>query len=696
MKKAVQSPLISNIIKFISVLVMLAAGYTAVHWFRADIRTLLIIAVFMLLYVLFPGLYFVSKFGLKGEHISAYLARSFFAGFCFQIFTYFISDLLGTDLLLWAAGPAVCAAAIAEKVKKKERSSLGRCLQTVCRAPASFYVFAALVFLYSMITTQYTYISPRFADYSFMKIDFAYHAGIINALSHGFPPLDPWVSGRTIEYHLFTEMLYSIPVRLTGIHSEDILMSCTPYIITPVFSLSLYSFFREFAGRRENAGLYCLATHFAGMFMIRQFASSYFLFHIYSNINNAGMGLSCFLVILTLLMTPAGKDIIGKARTNTKEMIFFGFLVMLNTGIKGPVSIVLVAAMIGTLILGTCLRSINKGDAAATGMACIGFLLVYVYILGAQHSNETGGNLLNLWEVTDTFFLKEPIMESLPGPVIARRAVLLAAFMAFYLTSFLVPFIIGYARELILVITKKKDFIFSRVVIYAACMVGIAAMLILNFSGHSQVYFGFAALAVVPLISFWFLEDMSDNKSGLMKAIRCLFGLSMAITALTGFLYMYNGILTARDTYLLRNENTSTYRNISTKEYEGMEWLRTNTDEDALIACDRYNSVPIEEYDVSNRGHNTHFAYAVYSNRRQYMEGAGFSLEDKDIPLRLEMVKNNRKLYDPGNSDRGRLAKELGIDYLVVSKRFYPAADLSNEEYEQCFSNEEIDIYRIK
>ena len=127
-----------------------------------------------------------------------------------------------------------------------------------------------------------------------------------------------------------------------------------------------------------------------------------------------------------------------------------------------------------------------------------------------------------------------------------------------------------------------------------------------------------------------------------------------------------------------------------------MEWLRTNTDEDALIACDRYNSVPIEEYDVSNRGHNTHFAYDVYSNRRQYMEGAGFSLEDKDIPLRLEMVKNNRKLYDPGNSDRGRLAKELGIDYLVVSKRFYPAADLSNEEYEQCFSNEEIDIYRIK
>ena len=56
----------------------------------------------------------------------------------------------------------------------------------------------------------------------------------------------------------------------------------------------------------------------------------------------------------------------------------------------------------------------------------------------------------------------------------------------------------------------------------------------------------------------------------------------------------------------------------------------------------------------------------------------------------------NRQLYDPENEGRGDLARELDVDYVVVSKRFADTGDLSNEDYKLVFTNEEMDIYEVK
>lgn len=56
----------------------------------------------------------------------------------------------------------------------------------------------------------------------------------------------------------------------------------------------------------------------------------------------------------------------------------------------------------------------------------------------------------------------------------------------------------------------------------------------------------------------------------------------------------------------------------------------------------------------------------------------------------------NNQFYDVDNPDRGKLAREVGIDYLVVSKRFNDFGDLSGKGFSLCFNNEDIDIYRLK
>ena len=137
------------------------------------------------------------------------------------------------------------------------------------------------------------------------------------------------------------------------------------------------------------------------------------------------------------------------------------------------------------------------------------------------------------------------------------------------------------------------------------------------------------------------------------------------------------------------------YLNISKAEYEAMEWLEANTEEDSLVAIDRYYSVDPKKYSYQNRWDNRFFLYPVYSNRFNYIAGSGYNMKAAEWPKRKEMIETNEKLYDADNAERGELARELDIDYVVVSKRFTKPVDLSSDDYELCFSNEEVDIYKV-
>ena len=59
------------------------------------------------------------------------------------------------------------------------------------------------------------------------------------------------------------------------------------------------------------------------------------------------------------------------------------------------------------------------------------------------------------------------------------------------------------------------------------------------------------------------------------------------------------------------------------------------------------------------------------------------------------MIETNMQLYDPTNENRGDLARELGIDYVVVSKRFTNCGNLENKDFHLCYSNEDVDIYDV-
>ncbi len=683
----------NNAVRLLCLAAVLAMIGIAAGVYRADMAGLLIFAAFIVFYVQLPGQLILKICGIRFDQAPGVLAAGFFTGWAFVTLQYFLTELVPVDLILYGTGPACSLIYIV--VLLLGRSSAQRLDKTGWMTP-SFCVFIAVCLLYSMLLTQYLYLSPQVDHTITMNPDKGFHLGLINSLSHGYPLECPWFAGLFYNYHIFTELLYSVPVRLFGLTADTLLFTCGPYMTVYAFGMSLYALFSEFCRRKERAGLYCLAVILSNIFIARGIDRSIAFLFIFRNENVAGYGISCAMVVIILL---------HKWYENHKDkgFAFRSFLpllavLMLNTGIKGPFGMVMVASMWGTLVLGLILRKASFRTLIPLLVLSAGFYAVYAVILGSKgQSASAGESLIALANILDITFYKGPLialMKSWGLPSVLRYGVLLGAFALCLLTAFFLPFVIGYIRELFLVLSGRREFDFARVVVYAAVLVGFIAMMILNYHGHSQIYFGFVTVFFAPLIAFWFFEDMEENRGILMKLVRFLFAAALVLSAvgLASFLYSQAGeAIDSADPDAGGNK----YKSMSQQEYRAMRWIDENTPRDALLATDRYYSVSPKKFDVTDRWDNRFFLYADYSNRICYLAGAGYNLPARDWQKRLDRIKTNDRFFDAADEERGDLARKLGIDYVVVSKRFTDAGDLSGPDYKLCFSNHDVDVYEI-
>lgn len=699
-KKSINLNTAIAIIACIAVLVMIGVGFFV---YGAHIGSLAVLIAFFIVYVQVPGLLIVRCAGLDKGHISTKLALGIFAGWAFELAVYFLADLAGTKIILLMGGLLASAAYVFGMYRTGRDNLIFRKFK-ISRLSPAFTIFIVLVLFYCILSTQYNYISPEMCDFAYMNPDKAYHIGLINSLSHDYPLMSPWISGVEVTYHIFSEMLLSIPVKLFGIPADVVTITFGPFLTAYCFAMSYYSFFREMSQTPKRAGIYCLIVILSNIYITRYRNTSLAFKFILINDNSSGYGLAACLMTIVLI----GKwyeSFKEKAPSRYALLALVTAFVMLTTGIKGPMGAVTVAALWGTMLLGMILRKISPKALLPLLIITAGFLLIYMVVLGSKgQTNGSGSSIIAFGKITNLAYWKKPLIDFLTSigiPRVIRLPIILTVFAAFFLSVFFLPFCIGYIRELILVLSGRKEFKPEKVLVYAEFMVGFILMFILNYSGRSQVYFGLVSAFLAPIIAFWFLEDMEalESKSKLAERtlLVCLgvMFITLGLTTCTLFDYFERKVEVAVE-YSDPKAEQDKYLSVSRSEYEAMEWLEANTEEDALIAIDRYYSVDPKKYSYENRWDNRFFLYPVYSNRFNYIAGSGYNMRAAEWPKRKEMIETNEKLYEADNAERGELARELDVDYVVVSKRFTEPVDLTNKDYELCFSNEDVDIYKIK
>lgn len=692
----------SSLIRVLSLAVMAAMVGISVFIYHVHIPELAVFAFFAVCYMQLPGLLIVRLLKIRTRHISEDLLISFFAGWALMVALYFLCELIGSNLLLYISGP-VCSAAYIWLLYTKRAGAAVLGKLSLRRIPAAMYAAAAILMTYVFLNSQFLYLSPELCDEVFAGIDKVYQMGLSMSLTHGYPLQSPWVHGVIEYYHLFTQILLAVPVMLFGLTPDFLAMSCSPYMTTYLVGLSFYAMFRHFCSDGKRAGLYTLSVILSNMFISKTHTTSYMFTILFANANHGGFGIAA-LMCCAIMLDICLRDDSGDKHTTARNTAMLTVLVMLLTGIKAPVGLVFAGGITGTFLLGLLMRSpVLKKAAVPTIASDAGFLATYMFLFsGDPTSGATNDSLFYFGGMTNITWWKEDLIIALrsvgvPGPV--RLLCILAVFAIFFFTIYLLPFAIGYLREFILVVTKKHGFDFARITVYASALVGFVLMMFLSYDGHSQVYFGTATTAFAPLIAFWFFEEREEMTSRtvrvLYKACCIWFFTLIFVTSATLFIDMHGLIPAARyHTHPEAPYNPGT--SLTRDEYNATKWLKENTPEDSLIATQMYMSVGVSDFDYTDRWDCCHFVYAAYSDRMFYLEGSGFTLETYETDLRRKMIETNNKLYDANNKDRGDLARSLGIDYVMVTKKIFPETpDLSSEDYEPVFTNNDIVIYKV-
>ena len=668
--------------------------------YHTNALKMIIFLAYILFWVQLPGTLICRLLSIKTGHYSSDLLLSFFSGWALTVAVYFLSDASGSDILLISAGPVLSAVYLI--LFFKDRAAINRLKRfSPSGIPAAFYVFTVLLMAFVMLTTQYLYMSPEFASQTYVSMDKSYEMGLISQLAQDFPLRNPWVAGRTVHYHIFTQILLAIPVRLFGLTPDFAVMTCGPLLTVYSLGLGTYSMFRYFCKHSDRAGLYSLSFILAHMFVAREPYASYMFRILLTNENFAGHAVTCciaWVILIDVYLKSKEKHI----AVRTCQCIMLGLIMMLLTGIKAPIGLVMLGALIGTVILSAILRKADKAMLPAVALSFIGFYIVYKLIIGSEGTSGIGGeSIIGFGNVANLSFWKAPLIELMNNagfPYVLRLAVVFVIFIVFFFSIYLVPFVIGYLRELVLVLKGKKEYNVARVTVYAAAFVGFVLMMLLSYYGHSQIYFGTVTVMFAPLISFWFFEDTESGSVQWMQKLRrfsviCFIAVLIPSTAVLG--WHYYELMPQAIKHANPHAKFNKYMTLSSEEYEAVNWIHDNLSDDALIATQMYASVSYDDYNIERRWDSLHFLYAAYSGRRFYLEGSGYTFNFEEIETKAEMELNEKKLFEPDDPDRGDFARELGVTHVMVTKKIHPVGDLSNEDYKLIYSNEDIDLYEV-
>ena len=673
--------------------------------YRAPIIPVLVLLAFFIFYIQLPGMLVLKSLCIDSGYRTTSIVLSALIGWLLAIGEYFLADATNMHSLLYFIGPLLSVFYIYKTVREgNDRQKLLSDLKSA-RFPLAFYIFIVIVVFHCLLCVQYLYLSPDLDNLIYVNPDKAFHMGLANSLARDYPIQSIWFKGAYFYYHIFTEILYSLPIRLFDIRADICFESFGPLLTAYIFGLSFFTFFREMSSKPERASLYCLIFLLSNPFFARSLdEGSIALKFLLTNDNASGFAVSAALMFI-VFFDKWNKEMTRGTSKHYSYLAVCVMLIMLTTGLKGPIGALIVASLFGSLMFGLILRKLPVKMIVYIMIITAAFVLIYTTVLGAKGQVDSpGGASIEFAEITDLSFWKEPLVSMLVScgiPKLLRMGIVMAVFMLFFITVFFVPFCIGYNRELILVVSGRKEYDIARVLVYAECIVGIVAMFVLSYSGHSQTYFGLITIALAPIVSFWFIEDLeklSDSSKTAKIVLRTtLFIMAATIIITTSMLAMYyNRRAGLAATNTDPDKPHDKYCSVSHGEYEAMMWLRNNTAEDALISTDRYYSTPLDNYSCTNKWDNRFFLYEVFSNRFSYFSASGYILHKEDKAEILKRIEQDGVLYDENNPARGRLARDIGIDYLIVSKRFSGNKALANEDYELCFSNEDADIYKIK
>lgn len=632
-------------------------------------------AAFLFFWILCPGLV-LDKYVLKQEHEDFLMSvfSGFFTGMAFIFIEWFVLYVIGFRQLITYINPCCSMMFLLwyfiKKNKKQPAAKEGRCTIEI---PFLLTLLAAVY----LCAYSLNFSMPRAVDIG--SVDCTWQIGNINQLASDFPFRDIRVDGVKARYHFFSTMFMAIAKYIFGgegwLYFAQYQIWFLPFIIAAAF----WKLYGRVARNKYFAAIMSIVT-MVGFTL----DSGVWNYHMFSNVNSTGLGVSCLLLLFINLKE--AEDFFAEKHKPEKKHLLWAvqqilFLFVL-TGLKGPFALLYVLAVFVWSAV-QCAKGKAQGGLLAFALVnAFVFAIMYrfLFLAGTQGYFSDWGVDSVLQSVLDGSGIAD-LYEKLGIYGIQGRALLLLPSLLVTFTV-LLPFGLLAVVDLVRFLFGKKDlrgdFVFSCILAGG----GLCAFYLFHIEGNSQLYFLFASMPFVAYLSFDKAFSLINRNT--WRWVFCTAMLAFAAFEMNGDRMQ---MITNFPEHIARFLKES-YPDAEPRRalaFEAYDFLRNHTDENAMIA-------------TNNQGAGTFHEISAFGERRCYLEGYEYSIRNFGFDKAEERMREMERLFDNdwNDEDRYGFCESFGIDYLVFFKDAAGQPLELSESFKNVFDNDAVVIYEAE
>ncbi|NLL91330.1 MAG: hypothetical protein GX222_02790 [Ruminococcaceae bacterium] len=537
----------------------------------------------------------------------------------------------------------------------------------------SFSVLAALLTFFLLSASNLT---PDLVGLKSYYHDLTNGVGLITSASFGFPMEFLQMSHTPHYYHPFFYSYCAVMKLTLGFSSFSIGTKYSLITIAPLFVSSFTALsFKVFSKK------YYAAISVIGMFLL----SHPMIYYVCIDLLGFSLGLA-YSVLAVLLFLKSEES----SPNVDRYLILSSVFVVCSVGAKGPIGVTTVFALSFSLLI-SLFRGNKFVSVLKKGMVfAIPFFAAYflLYRQGPEsmmlRSLIPGSLRGDYYEIIPENF-SEPLKRFLSNVI--------------YTLDFHRFTVVGFFAALIYMLGRYRRRSIVAECTLGATIIGILLTNIFSQMGSSEVYFSYASIPLSSIIIVYAISEILSVMSSKKKAVAgSLIAIILILVFKPSFFEViektksnlkecaYNSI------YSLDYDNTMTTdskrnNSLSPAEYEGLIYLRDNTNQDCIIAEGRH---------LFN---NKFFYGTAFAERRFFLEGWGYVTMEDSNSNRFEkfqreaIIERLFKLEDPSFT---YLLRDRGVDYVIVYELTNPGFRLDAAVGASVFfENDEIVIYDI-
>ena len=620
--------------------------------------------LFSVFYVFLPGFFMISAIDrsfLKRFRAQALIA-AFYLGFALLIGQYYLLNLLGT-LFLIKFTPLIIAVVLFifafKNLKDLPKPVLNESLLN------KILPYTALIAI-TAVASYVVLVSSVPDKNSVIHVDYAYHMGNVNILTRAGNLEDTRVMGMTFKYHYFNDLYYAILRLIFPAEIWNCIFRYPILLIAPLVTPGIYSFAKSKTG---NSLIAFIVTVFIVFFPSIYPWATKFTPNILNNFNNVGFALPAAICIAHIFA-----QITDRKDFRYNDLIIIFMLSIVLTGTKGPFALILLVSMFIFVIYCAIARrkiqiyQILMLTVAATAFALIWFTLLNVAInKGTIYSDKPGILRYFVYDIQ----MPENVVfaDRSSDPKYAFVTIPVSLICCF--AGAALPFVIMIPYCIVSLFRQNRQTIdFSSVFMTICACVGIGGSYLLPLD-RNRVYFLMFAIPFIYLCAVSFFEMVRNNKKRVIAITSAvIFGSTVILSG------------ASMVCSILNPEKTAGFETLTQSEIDGINWIRENTDKNALFAINDH--CPDWKF----------FYYSGFTERRFYIESYYYAINSgktqEDLKPQAEV---NKQIFT--SPDTKAIVSNLGVDYLIYFDRSGAVPELLEENYRLCFSNECLRIYAV-